>query len=308
MSAYYVTHRPKTFKAVEGNLSAIESLQQMLKGEFPQVVLFHGPSGTGKTTLARIVSGKLGVEVGSVDYVEINASNNRGIEFFREQISSMRIKPFLGGKKVYVIDECHRLTKESMDCLLKPCEDTPSHCYIFLCTTDPGKLLKAILTRCVKVECLPLDEEQIIAVLKRIAKLTKTEVPHKVLELIASTSEGSSREAINKLQSLIGLPEDRMVEVAEQQLSTSTEVIDLCRLMMSKDSKNWKKIAAIIKDLDQDAEGVRRQILGYANSCLLGGSMKAYCILDAFRQPLYDIGKPGITLGCFEAIHMDDPV
>jgi DNA polymerase-3 subunit gamma/tau len=185
-------------------------------------------------------------------------------------------------------------------------EDTPKHCYIFLCTTDPQKLLKAMQTRCTKVECKPLGDEEIQQVIKRVCKLAKADVPESVIELISENCEGSSREALTKLEMLIGLSEKKMIEIAESGLAVSNECIELCQHMMSKNSKNWKKIASILKGLDGDPEGIRRQVLGYANSCLLRGSMKAYCILDAFREPFFNTGKPGLTLACFEALNMDE--
>jgi DNA polymerase-3 subunit gamma/tau len=302
----YLKFRPKTFKAISGNEAAIESLQQMLKRDFPQVVLFHGESGCGKTTLARIVSSKLGVDIDSPDYIEVNASNNRGIEFFREVVTSMRIKPFVGKKKVILIDEAHKLTSDAMNCLLKPCEDTPSHVYIFICTTEPSKLIKAMLTRCTKVECKPLGIEDMTEVIHRVAKLSKNKVSKEVVELIAENCDGSSREALTKLELVIGLPEKKQIEIAESTLAISNECIELCQHMMSKNSKNWKKIAKILKGLDGEPEGIRRQVMGYANACLLNGSMKAYCILDAFREPFFNTGKPGLTLACFEALNMDE--
>ena len=303
--ALYRKHRPTTFKNVEGNGAAVSSIKSMLKKGFPQVTLLHGPSGTGKTTLARIITDKLDVD--ERDVTEINASNNRGIDFFRDVVRGMKVRPLIGKAKVYILDECHMLTKVAQDCLLQPLEDTPALVYIFLCTTEPNKLVKAIQTRCTKVECTPLCDEDIIDVLKRIVKLEKAEVPKKVLGKIADNSDGSSRQAINTLEALIGLKPKEMMKIAETSFGTPTEVIELCRLMMGHNSKDWKKVAAILKGLETDPESTRRQVLGYANACMLrGDNMKAYCILDAFREPFFNTGKPGLTLACYEALNMDE--
>ena len=140
MSELYKKHRPKTLARVVGNKSTVEALRSMLEARtLPHTLLFHGPSGTGKTTLARIVKNELGCL--PTDFHEHNSSDFRGIDFIRELRSKVNLAA-AGPCRVWIIDECHQLTRDAQNAALKILEDTPSHVYFFLCTTDPQKLIK----------------------------------------------------------------------------------------------------------------------------------------------------------------------
>lgn len=103
--SFNIDYRPKTFDEVVGNTETIESLQAVLNQKSrPHVYLFSGPSGCGKTTLGRIVATELGCH--EHDLIEINSSNNRGIDTARDIISQMHYRPLHGPIKVYLLDEC----------------------------------------------------------------------------------------------------------------------------------------------------------------------------------------------------------
>ncbi len=295
-----VKYRPSLFKNFCGNQTTVSSLQSCLaRKDHPHTFLFTGPSGCGKTTLARIVKQKL--KCSSFDFIENNAADFRGIDSVRDIIRQMSLAPMDGPCRVWLLDECHQLSKDAQHALLKALEDTPSHVYFLLATTDPSKLLPTIRTRCTQFEVKALSPKEIIDLLKNICEMEKVAIPNEVLEQIGEDSLGSPRMALSILDKIIGMKKEEMLEAAKQQAQAQSESIDLCRALISK--RPWKEIAKILSNLEQEPEQVRRAILGYAQAVLLkSGQDRAYLIIEAFREPLYDIGKPGLVASCFEAI------
>ncbi|KKK50168.1 hypothetical protein LCGC14_3127730 [marine sediment metagenome] len=120
----YVKYRPKSFEEMSGNVEVITYLREALSDleKCPKVFLFFGETGTGKTTIARIISEQLGC--GELDYVEVDSANFRGIDTVRELRKSSRFhasKP--GGSRVWVIDEVHKATTDAQNALLKLLEE-----------------------------------------------------------------------------------------------------------------------------------------------------------------------------------------
>ena len=148
----YKRYRPRTLNGVLGNEATKSALSAYLeKGTLPHTLLFHGPSGCGKTTLARILAKQLNCS--GPDFAEINCADFRGVDTARDIMRKMIIRP-LKDCRVWLIDECHKLTNDAQNALLKALEDTPEHVYFFLCTTEHKKLLKTIRTRCTE---MPVD-------------------------------------------------------------------------------------------------------------------------------------------------------
>lgn len=295
-----VKYRPTLFKQFYGNQATLSALQSCLQREgCPHTILFIGPSGCGKTTLARIVKQKLNCS--DFDFIENNAADFRGIDSVRDIIRQMSLSPMAGKCRVWLLDECHQLSKDAQHALLKALEDTPSHVYFLLATTDPSKLLPTIRTRCTQFEVKALSPKEIIDLLKNICEMEKVAIPNEVLEQIEEDSLGSPRMALSILDKIIGMKKEEMLEAAKQQAQAQSESIQLCRALISK--RPWKEVAKILSNLEQEPEQVRRAILGYAQAVLLkSGQDRAYLIIEAFREPLYDIGKPGLVASCFEAI------
>jgi DNA polymerase-3 subunit gamma/tau len=299
----YKRYRPKTFKAVLGQDEAVKMLTQLvITRKVPHALLFTGPSGCGKTTLARILRRKL--HCGESDFFEVNVADFRGIDMVRDIRSRMSLSPISGECRMWLVDEAAKLTSDGQDAFLKILEDTPSHVYFILCTTDPQKLKRTIITRCTEVNLRLLPNKTLDQLIGDVSGKEQVQLYDDVRDKIVSHAEGSARKALVLLNQVMGLKtEEEQLEAVEKG-DYKAQAIELARALI-KPRADWAEVSAILKSLDEEAEGIRRMLLGYCQSVLLGGgklSDRAYMIIDALREPLYDIGKPGLVAACWEVV------
>ena len=204
----YNKYRPKSLSEVKGNSDLVATLDKMLSGkEIPHAFLLHGETGTGKTTIARIIADRLGC-VGK-DLTEVDSGQFRGIDTIREIRSNSNYQPLEGKCRVWILDECHRNTSDAQAGLLKILEDSPKNAYFILCTTDPQKLLPAIRGRCIQLQTTPLDERQMYALLLGIVKAEGDSLKSDIINQIIQDSMGLPRNAINILEQVLSASEDR---------------------------------------------------------------------------------------------------
>ena len=298
----YLKYRPKTLKEFQGNTSMIESLETVLSKpieELPHAFLFTGNSGCGKTTLARIVSTHLNCS--DYDFKESNSADFTGIDFVRSIIRNMMLKPLKGGVRVWLIDECHQLSKDAQSALLKALEDTPAHVYFILATTDPQKLLKTIQNRCMTFNVQSLPDNQMLRLFKNVLRQEKKTLSDNILDSIIQNSLGSPRAGLVILDKVIDLPEDKIIKVIDEVARQENETIELCCALIGK--SNWKKVSEILKGLsEQEPESVRRAVLRYFSVVLLNqGSMQAFEVMECFKNNYYDNARAGLILSCYEA-------
>jgi DNA polymerase III subunit gamma/tau len=299
----HIKYRPKSFEEFIGNDSVIESLKSVLYNESirPHTYLFTGPSGCGKTTLARILKTELGCS--DWDFTEMNTANTRGIDSIREVISNCGFASFKGNAKVYLFDEAAKLTNEAQNALLKIIEDTPSHVYFILSTTDPEKLLKTIRTRCSTYQLRPLQRSKITRLLRSVCEKEGAKISVDTLKEIARVSEGSPRQALVILGQVIGIQDpEEIMKVIEEGSVKESQVIDLCRLMLEGRKEKWKEMSELLKGIEAEPETVRYAVLGYLNTVLLNrGDDRVVELIELFSESFMYSGKAGLTSSCFLA-------
>ena len=268
----YQKYRPTRLKQVKGNEKIKNVLATMLaeKETCPHAFLFHGETGCGKTTLARITATMLGCDIESSDYSEINFADLRGIDTIREIIKQSQFLPFKGDCRVWVLDECQKMTGDAQNALLKILEDAPSHVYFILCTTEPQKLISTIRGRCSQFQVQPLGHDDLETLLVRITNGENISLlSEEIYEAIIKSSKGHVRDAIQILEQVLSVAEEDQLEIANKGTEELKQAIDLCRALLNPKS-SWKDVQNILSDLKTvEPEKVRRAVLGYASSTLL---------------------------------------
>lgn len=305
----YQKYRPKKLADVVGQDSAVKVLEGLFKGgTFPRAILFHGPPGTGKTTLGRILRKKLGCKDG--DFYELNSANFRGIDSAREVDSRMRMRPMSQGScRIWMFDEVHRWTGDAQEAMLKPLEEAPAHVHFFLCTTEPDKLKKAVRSRCTEVGLKAVNGKLIGELCASVAEAEGFQgFPEEVRDRIADAADGSPRKALTLLESVLSLDSEQEMIDAIERADHKAEAIKLAQALISP-RVTWPEIAKILRGLEEDSESLRRMVLGYCQAILLsekpnpGIMPRAYLVLSYFRYDTYASGKPGLTAACWEVVN-----
>jgi len=248
MTTLYLKYRPQTFQELDNSSVREELVKIFRSGQFPHAFLFSGPRGIGKTSAARIVakavncvraqstkdkehsyepcnqcSSCLSITNGTnIDILEIDAASNRGIDDIKELREKIKLAPAKAKYKVYIIDEVHMLTTEAFNALLKTLEEPPAHALFILCTTDPEKLPKTIISRCQQINFKRASQKEMVEKLKKICEEEKQTYEEKALEAIAKLADGSFRDA-NKILGRVALSGQITKEAVESAAGVLAE-------------------------------------------------------------------------------------
>jgi DNA polymerase-3 subunit gamma/tau len=221
----YRKYRPKMFREVVGQESAVGVLRASYDaGRLGHAYLFSGPRGCGKTTAARLLAKIVNcpnasggepccecesckaVTGGShMDVMEIDGASNRGIDQIRELKSHVGLAPFMGGSKVYILDEVHMLTAEAFNALLKTLEEPPSSVMFIFATTEPHKVPATIRSRCQHIPFHRITTEVIAKSLNGIASAEGVEAERGALWEIARAADGALRDAISLFEQAMAI-------------------------------------------------------------------------------------------------------
>lgn len=294
---------------IRGNDKLIASLRKMFSNpEHPHAFLITSDVGTGKTTMARAIAKEL---LQSKVIIENDNGNDRGKEAMSALAADMQMRPIVGGAKVCILDEAHKLTPDAKSALLKPVEEAAPWAYYFFCTPEPDKLFQgkdgeALKTRLTALKLKKPSDAEIGDILRGVMQQEGFSITKSVGEQIIKDAHGNPREALKLLE------QARFGEVEAVEEGPKAQIIDLCRALLKNygNRNGWSEIATILRQLKDDgvdAETIRRVVLGYAQAVALNDkdghatfNVKAMDILDMFSTPTYDSGFPRITLAAMK--------
>lgn len=307
----YQKYRPKEVSEVVGQEAAVRQLVALMQGNtFPTAFLFSGPPGTGKTTLAYILMRHLNAEEG--EQFELNSASCRGIDDVRRLAEVANYMPAPGRTRCWLLDECHMMTKEAQNALLKPLEKALPGRHYFLCTTEPEKLLPTIRGensaggRVTHIALKRIRDAEIQRLVMHVASEEGVPIGPLVAEKLADVAEGSARTALSALERVLHMSDDaERLAVLEKSFPVA-QGIELCRALIG--GSPWRQVQAVLKALDEEPEAVRRQVVGYAAKVLLSESSgpkldRAGAVCLAFEKPFFDSGTANLVTACYRVVY-----
>ncbi len=294
-------YRPQTFADVIGQKSVVATMTRQAKDRSKHAFCLTGPSGTGKTTLARIMARELGVR--DVDLQEIDAATHTGIDHWRDLLPKLQYAPMgpAGSARAIIVDEAHRLSKQAWDSMLKAVEEPPIHLFWFFCTTEPTKVPVAIRNRCTSLPLGHVRADDIFKWLDTICERENFDTPNEVLDMIVAAASGSPRQALAFLETCHDLDH---VDAAEllQTAADERKPTDLAFGLLNK-TLTWPQAVRIVADLNDrvPAETIRRIMISIMYNALLKRTkpeqaVPVMAVLEHFERPFASDDKAAAVL------------
>ena len=270
-----VKYRPQTFDEVIGQDIIVKILKRQLEiNDFSHAYLFCGPSGDGKTTLARIFAKELNHGYGSP--IEMDAASNNGVDNVRAIIEDSRQRAIDAEYKVIIIDECHAITNQGWQAFLKCIEEPSMYTVFIFCTTDPQKIPATIQNRVMRFNLSRIASNKIKNRLMYISKNENYTNYEESCDYIAKLSCGGMRDAISMLEKCAGYSKDLCITNVIQSLGNFSfeTFIDLTNALVDR---NQQEVLNIIETCFNSGNDLKLFIEQYLDFVL---DLNKYCLFN----------------------------
>jgi replication factor C small subunit len=228
-------YRPHKFSDVRGQEEIVPRIKAFVEKKNMPHLLFAGPAGVGKTTLSLVIARELFGENYRENFLELNASDERGIDVVRVKVKDFARTRAIDGVpfKIIYLDECDALTKEAQQALRRTMENYTQTCRFILSCNYSSKIIDPIQSRCSIFRFKPLPKEEIFRIIDTIAKHEHLNIDQPAKEALYTISEGDCRRLENILQSCAAI-ENNITEKTVYSVASAAqpkevkEVIELC--------------------------------------------------------------------------------
>jgi len=289
--ALYRRWRAQTFGEIVGQEATVTALRNAVRaGRVAHALLFVGPRGTGKTSMARIVAKALNCpnlsdgepcdicpacvairEGTALDVAEMDAASNNRVDDMRELLPRISTAPSDLTRKVFIIDEVQRI-KEGWDVLLKTLEEPPDHVAFIFCTTDASQIRPAVLSRVQRFDFRKLAVGAIAGKLRRILAEAEREADDDAIDLIARLAAGGMRDAESMLDQLLGGGPERLTAERVRELlglADGESVSRFVEALATGDARTGMTLLDELEDRGRDLRSFLDQLLDALRASLM---------------------------------------
>jgi len=267
-------YRPRDFEGLVGQEHVVQALANALTQQrLHHAYLFTGTRGVGKTTVSRILAKSLNctgadgqgtitahpcgvcdacrdIDSGRfVDYVELDAASNRGVEEISQLLDQAVYKPVVGRFKVYMIDEVHMLSNTAFNAMLKTLEEPPDYLKFVLATTDPQKVPPTVLSRCLQFNLRPMAPQTVQEHLATVLNAEQIEAEPGALRLLARAARGSMRDALSLTDQAIAFGAGALLEAGVRQMLGAVDRSHAVRLVEALAAGDGAEVVATVDGL-----------------------------------------------------------